>query len=396
MCRSRDRAVIAGLLVALSIGLAHANTASADADDAASLTLGVDYLGDGMAAVSGGLERGTRYLHQFDLYAEWQSAATAQGRRRAYFDLQHTNGQALSGNYVGDTQGVDNLEAPEAWRIAEAWVEQLFGADERAGVRFGLIDLNTQFDVQERGGLFLHSSHGIGPDISQAGHNGPSIFPATGLGLTAFVSLDERWTLRGGVFDGVPGDPAHPRRTTIHLSDADGALLIVEAERRLGDSGRIHAGAWNYSSGFARLGDESDSAVHQHNNRGFYALVEGPLLRFRGSRELGGWLRYGVANATLNPLRRYLGGGVTLTAPFGRDDELGLAFARAEFGERARRVDGLEAAETAIELTWNWPLSETLALQPDLQYVINPGGDPTLENALVIGVRVIWAFERGF
>ena len=61
--------------------------------------------------------------------------------------------------------------------------------------------------------------------------------------------------------------------------------------------------------------------------------------------------------------------------------------------EDGRRLD----AETIVELTYEFPVNElfessfaaldTLALQPDLQYIMKPGGDPNLDDALVVGLR---------
>ncbi len=44
-------------------------------------------------------------------------------------------------------------------------------------------------------------------------------------------------------------------------------------------------------------------------------------------------------------------------------------------------------AETAIELTYLLQIGKRLALQPDLQYVVRPGTDPTRKNALAVALR---------
>jgi porin len=33
-------------------------------------------------------------------------------------------------------------------------------------------------------------------------------------------------------------------------------------------------------------------------------------------------------------------------------------------------------------------LTESVTLQPDIQYIINPGTDPSLDDAVVIGARM--------
>jgi porin len=48
--------------------------------------------------------------------------------------------------------------------------------------------------------------------------------------------------------------------------------------------------------------------------------------------------------------------------------------------------------ETVFELTYRTRLAPWLALQPDAQYIIDPGTDPALGNALAVGLR----FEIGW
>jgi len=42
----------------------------------------------------------------------------------------------------------------------------------------------------------------------------------------------------------------------------------------------------------------------------------------------------------------------------------------------------------AFELTYAAQITPALALQPDLQYIIHPGGDSSLGDALAIGLRI--------
>jgi porin len=43
--------------------------------------------------------------------------------------------------------------------------------------------------------------------------------------------------------------------------------------------------------------------------------------------------------------------------------------------------------ETTLELTYLLQIGKHLALQPDLQYVLRPGTDPTRKNALATALR---------
>ncbi len=99
-----------------------------------------------------------------------------------FFYVLGDGGDDPSGDYVGDVQGFDNIESPDTWKLYEIWYQQSFN-NEKFSFLFGLFDLNSEFDVIETAGLFSNSSHGIGPDFSQSGANGPSIFPTTSLSL---------------------------------------------------------------------------------------------------------------------------------------------------------------------------------------------------------------------
>ena len=135
-------------------------------------------------------------------------------------------------------------------------------------------------------------------------------------------------------------------------------------------------------------------------SHGAYGLVEGRLLGGGdGERLLTGWVRAGIADRRVNRIASYVGGGVTLAAPFGgrAGDDAGLAVMRAGFGNPVRRIEtGLRRAETTIEATYHASIGGGLALQPDIQYVFNPNGSATVANALVVGVRLTFAVSHLF
>jgi porin len=55
-------------------------------------------------------------------------------------------------------------------------------------------------------------------------------------------------------------------------------------------------------------------------------------------------------------------------------------------------LSGLRRGETTVELTYRFPAASGFMVQPNVQYVANPSGDPRLADALVAGVRLHAAF----
>ena len=341
----------------------------------------------------GGLGRGWRYLDNLDVTLT-VDAERAIGWRDATLFVYglYNNGQGLSGELLGDAQGASNIETGvRALRLYEAWVEQRLG---RASIKLGLYDLNSEFDEHQTGSLFLNSTHGLGPDLAQSGLNGPSVFPVTSLALRVDYQIDERWRVRAAVLDAVPGDPGRPRRTAIRLRDAEGALLIGEAQYQTRNT-RAILGYWRYTAGFDPVFAAPASRT-QRGNDGLYMMVEQRLSRIGadGERGLAGWLRLGFASDRFNPIDQTLSGGLAYTGPVAArpGDQVGIAFGRARFGAPYRSAMELAAtpstrSEFNIEASYRAVLTPWLSIQPDFQYIINPGGNPDLQDAVVFGLR---------
>lgn len=368
---------------------------SANENPTRPVTVSAVYIADIRSNVSGGIARGTRYLDNIDLQVAIDADRLVgwHGARLFLYGL-YDNGKPFSADLVGDIQSVSNIETDvRAARLFEAWIEQDVG--DIGSIKAGLYNLNSEFDTTQSGGLFLISSHGIGPEFSHSGQNGPSIFPVTSLAVRGELKLGEHWLGRAAILDGVPGDPAHPKRTAITLSGRDGALLVGEVNY-LGGGTKAAIGMWAYTARFREV-PAPDPSPGRHGNMGAYVFAEH---RFTGSRSddaqgLAGWLRFGIANARFNRIGSYLGGGLVYAGitPDRATDQVGLSVAAANFGARYRRNRVLAGAgsdkrEIVVEAAYSAMIAPWLSLEPDVQYVIDPGGDMRLDNAVVMGMRI--------
>jgi porin len=352
---------------------------------------------------SGGIREDSDILDNVDLTATFDGEKLFGLKGSTFFlYILGNNGGSPSAN-TGDAQGVSNIDAPDSWKIYEAWYDQSF-ADDQASLRFGLYDLNSEFDVIESAGLFINPSFGIGPDYSQSGQNGPSIFPTTSLAMRIAYSFNENYYLQAAVLDGVPGDLNNDNGTHVEFNSGDGVLYAAEigytrgvddAEQRYG---KWALGVWHYSEDFDDLisEDEFGDPVKRDNNTGLYLLGEYNVYRENEESAQGAMVfaRYGIANDDVNQIESYFGTGVVYTGLFpGRDDDqLGLAIAIANNGGKYKQQqlnDGnsVDDKETIIELSYRMQLLPWFAVQPDIQWIRNPGMDPTINNATVVGVR---------
>lgn len=300
----------------------------------------------------------------------------------------------------GGAQGLDNIEAKvDTLTLFEAWVERaLF--DDRASVLFGLLDLNAEFQVTESTAVLIHPGFGTASELGQTGRNGPSVFPVSSLALRGRWRFDDDLSVRAAVFDGVPGDPAHPDGTHVKLGHGDGTLAIAEFaySREPGEHGvnKLAFGAWRYTMRFDDF-VATDAAGNPLKRRsgGLYVHGERTLGAFEadGSRGLDGFLRLGAASGEVNQMDRALAAGILVRGPFASrpKDRFGFGIAAEHNSHRWRQAQhdaGAPdpAAEVAYELTYRAPVNAWLALQPDLQWLRNHGSTPR-KSAVVVGFR---------
>lgn len=347
------------------------------------------YTADLLANVRGGIRHRAAYLDNLDLKLNVDGERALGWSNTCLFAYGlYNNGARFSEGIVGDSQDVSNIETDvRALRLFEAWVDHGF-LDRRASLRAGLYDLNSEFDHVYAAELFLNSAQGIGTDFSQTGENGPSIFPVTSLALRAAFAPRPGIVARIAVLDAVPGDPSHPARTTIRFGQ--GALLVGEADIG-GPSRRAGFGYWHYTEAFQDIG----SGASGRGNSGWYVLGE-TLVAGGEARGVSAFVRFGRAPGRFNQYDAFLGAGVVWRGAVtgNPDDVLGFALARAATGSPFRAATGAATNETDLELSWSLQLSEAVSIQPDIQYVIHPNADPALGNALVFGVRGIFALAH--
>lgn len=321
----------------------------------------VTYTGEAFSNVQGGVEEKSGYLDNLDVTALWDGLDVFAPDASVFAYVLANHGASPS-EYVGDAQGTSNIEAPQSIKLYEFWLEQPFN-DGRSSLKFGLIDLNSEFYVTDSSGVFQNASFGIGPDFSQSGVNGPSIFPTTSLGLRISSRFQENAYGQCIALDGVSGDPDNAKGTHIKFESGDGALIACEAgwskssTEESSEMAKFGLGLWTYSADTDRL-DGSGA----ERNGGVYLLGEQTLVQY-DKRSLAGFARFGFANDKVNQIARYQSVGVVWNGVWFDDasDQLGVGVSSVENGNafiRSEAANGNEydRRETTFECVYRFAL----------------------------------------
>ena len=202
-------------------------------------------------------------------------------------------------------------------------------------------------------------------------------------------------------FDGVPGDPNFPHGTHIDLRPRDGLLLVAEAgctpkapEGVDGTPNKFAIGGWTYTKKMDDLVDIDGSGNPiKRRMEGVYLLSSYQIYNNKeAGHDLGVFFRAGLADG--NTARAdwdyetgIVGHGWVPTRP---DGEIALGFSQAHNSDKyMQSVSGAaERNEYGFELYYRDKLMKGVSIQPDLQYIINPGTNPAVKDATVVGIRL--------
>jgi porin len=386
---------------------------------------------DVLSNVSGGIRQKTAVTGDLDLLLTIDTKKLVSGWNNGTLFVY---GLGTYGNdpskHVGDVQAVSSIAAPGTWKLFEAWYQQNFF--KRFSLLAGLYDVTSEFDViASSSALFLNGSFGTGAEYAGSGQNRLSTFPTTSLGIRGQAIVSDHLMLRAVIADGRPGNPDDPDGTHILLHKTDGVFgtielayyefrpadifdtkqeILNEKRRRLtfrrvgraaplGYEGKVAIGLWGYTTSFDHLSktDSSGDPLKRDDTYGIYGLAEYAVYHEKGDtdQELILFLRAGVADPTVNRFSQYYGGGLVYTGLFpGRnDDQTGIGVEAALNGNhfmRSQRETGqpVEKTEISFEFTHSIYVNRNFIVQPDVQYILNPGTVPGRNNALVLGARL--------
>jgi porin len=321
-------------------------------------------------------------------------------------------------------------------RLYSLWYEQS-AFNDLLSVRVGLMSGDSQFLQSKTATNFINN--GISWPTFLAGNlpaGGPA-YPLPDPGIRVRIKPADDVAFQAAVFSGDPSggngsNQSAPLPTGTVFSFRGGAFFIAEASYEpnqgkdaKGLPGAYRIGAWYHTSPrFAdqrfdntgrSLADPLSTGVplDHTGDSGIYGVIDQMLYRVPGTDDQGlsAFVRAGGAPNDRNLINFYADGGLLYKGliPPRPDDKIGVAFAYALVGDNTRGLDSdigsfgnffypVRGGETMIEAMYQAPLTKWWTVQPEMQYIIRPGGgvlnsDGSLRtNALVIALRSTISF----
>jgi porin len=345
--------------------------------------------------VTGGLERGATYdgLLQFGAEIDLQKSAGWPGATFCTTWLWIYGGNATTG-LTGALFPASGIDASNGFRALDLWLEQkLFR--EVLTLRAGMFNADRDFTLSQGAQLFLNSGFGW-PLLYDGQLGGPPAYPFAAPGLYAAIEPGGGWKFQAAAMQGEAWPPGqNPTGFYWRFERETGLLFLGEAEY-----------AWDQATvpGGVKLGailgtgeeDRLDGNGGAWGSSFFYGIIDQMLWREPEASDTSpqGIAVFNRTGFTTTPdietIGLLLNAGLTWTGPFsGRDeDAAGLALLWTRLTpDQAAQVDGTNRGdEFVVEATYQCQLTPWFEIQPDLQFIIQPGGSADLANALVVGL----------
>jgi porin len=312
-------------------------------------------------------------------------------------------------------------------------------------LKFGQQSIDHDFIVSDYAGLFINAMNGWPALPSNDLYAGSPVYPLSSLGVRLRVKPAKPVTVLAGVFDDNP--PGGPFFDDSQVRDGEasgtrfnlgtGALFLGEvryhaerppflSDRHAHLPGTYKFGAWVDTgpfpdqrfdtAGLSLAAPDSTGIARLHRgNFSVYGIIDQRVWQPnpKADQSLGLFVRAMGAPGDRNLVDFALNAGIDLKGPLpGRkDDQFGIAYGLAKISGRHAALDRdrafftgmpfpIRSSEQIIEVIYLWQVAPWWQLQPDFQYVFDPGGGvsnpdhPTrrLGDEAILGLRAVITF----
>jgi len=378
------------------------------------ITFSVNYIGEVFGNASGGFKQGTYYDGRLEVAVSADLEQMLGWKGLSFFaNGYQIHGQTISAESLGVLMPVSFIEATPATRLFELWFEQRL-LDDKLSIRFGQLAADSEFILSDGSGAFLNGTWGW-PSITAANlPNGGPAYPLATPGVRVAFTPNDQLSLMAGVFNGDPAgtcaqsdDPQVCNDDGLSFRVSDPVLLMFEGGYRYslgGLPGTVKLGGWHQEGAFAHL----NSAQITDSNYGLYAILDQMIYQFAGAgagegKGISFFGRVIGAPQDRSPVDIYWEAGLTAAGMFAArpDDVFGIGFAYTGISDNASAAQVINKEpvildyEALLEVSYTAQIVPGFTIQPDFQYLWNPGGhvadpnDPTkaVRDAAVFGVR---------
>lgn len=279
------------------------------------------------------------------------------------------------------------------WRLTQAWIKTGL-LDNNLQVKFGRMGMSEDFNGSQCEFQLLLL---CGGQVAKSQGNTWYNYPVSGWAINAKYQLTPEWSIAAGVYENNPENLRSDRKTNFNLDmdDTQGAIIPLElawkTKRINGLKGEYKLGGFYTTHDYDRL----DHPDQQQSKRALWIGAQQQLTA-RPDNEQRGW--YAAVNLVFNDDALTTVSSTQQVAlwykgPFAArpQDQIGIGAGRYVFNDSLAEYAGRND-EIDLELNYvlNW--SAAISLRPNLQYVYQPKGNSSTDDAWIAGLSAVFKF----
>lgn len=309
------------------------------------------------------------------------------------------SGSSLSLEHIGNIFSVSDVFnlpvgltfSSDSFRLYQVMFQQKLFEDQVL-LSFGRLAIGDSFATIDILDSFTNTAFNANPGSIKFNIPSFTVDPFSNWGARIRYTPSEEYYFMAGVYSANP-DVANLDNSGLDFSFDGGALFLAEfayssnqKDTDTGLPGVYKIGGYFDSTDIPEL---SNPDLEVSNNYGIYALFQQMIYLEKRSSDEGLSVFSTVAFAPKEEVNTfpffYSGGfGYKGLLPSRGKDQTVLGLLVGFFSDDLPGQD----YEMIIEFSYNIHVAKWLAVQPDVQYVINPNGTDDIDNALVLGVRL--------
>lgn len=376
------------------------------------ITPTLSYESNTASNLSGGKSRGLSYADNIGLQLSFDLNKIAGIDGGTFVvSMSQRDGTSLSKKFVGNAFTIQQVYGGQTFHLIDVEYQQKLFND-RVEISLGRVAAGDDFFVSAYDYLFMQNAFDGNPVGVFFNSPGMTAYPNATWGARIKVSPSQRTYVMAGIYNGDPAIRANNNHGA-ELSWNGPLFAIAEAgyinNGLPGDSqlfGDYKAGMWYDDSAYTdyRTVGYTTAAGTKRGNWGMYSLFDQVLVPFaepgsnRGLGIFGSLLISPDESVSQMPYFFTAGiacRGISAARP---RDLCGLGVVFGEFSSDLANAEereqlltpgtGVQNHESVVELTYRFSARNgTIFIQPDIQYVIRPGGTGQIDNAFVIGCQ---------
>lgn len=323
-------------------------------------------------------------------------------------------GTQLSQDVVGNTFPIQSSDvAPPGPRLTNLSYSQSLLRD-KLNLRIGRFSIDSLYGEEFAGSNDFRQFTSVAFNAIPYAifYNSPGAlgYPATTWGARARYRAKDDLYVMAGLYNADP-DVGLANRHGLDFTLAGPAYGIAEigwtpnqTPEATALPGNLKLGAF-WLGGTVRAFDSTASAGGRH---GYYLVADQAVARL-GPRESGRQLGLfgslvSAPDQRVSPMPFFFSTGLVATGPFANRPRdvlaLGVAYGGYSSAQRAEQTTALpldpsirpQVSELTLELSYGLQLMPGLMVQPGMQLLLRPGGNPATPSALALGVNAVLSF----